>query len=179
MTIYALGDDRPRISPLAYVHPAATVIGRVTIGPGSSVWPQAVLRGDLNDIVVGAGTNIQDGSVVHANERHATRIGDGCVVGHLVHLEGCDIGDGALVGSGAVVLPGAVVGAGAMVGAAALVTGRFVVPPRTLALGAPASLRGAVPNPEHILINVERYRALARRHREGLVPIPAEGPVDG
>ena len=103
MAIYALGDRVPQIDPTAFVHPDATVIGNVTIGPDSTIWPQAVLRGDYGSITVGARTSIQDGSVIHTTERHPTVIGDDCVIGHLVHVECCTIEDRALVGSGSIV----------------------------------------------------------------------------
>ena len=100
MAIYALGDKVPNVHADAYVHPDATVIGDVTIGAGSSVWPSAVLRGDYGSITVGESTSIQDGTIVHATFDKPTTIGSRCVVGHLAHLEGCTIEDGALVGSG-------------------------------------------------------------------------------
>ncbi|MGW0507612.1 gamma carbonic anhydrase family protein [Micromonospora sp. NPDC003241] len=168
MPIYALGDLVPDIDPSAYVHPDAVVIGRVVLGPDTSVWPGAVLRGDGNEIVIGAGTNVQDGTVVHASERHATRVGERCVIGHLAHLEGCVVEDDALVGSQAVVLSDAVVGAGALVGAAALVPPRFVVPPRTMALGVPVSIRDTPPDADVLRINAARYVESARRYRTSL-----------
>ena len=99
MTIYALGDKFPTIDPSAFVHPQATIIGDVTIGAESSVWPHAVLRGDASRIVVGARTSIQDGAVIHCTGENETRIGDDCVIGHLVHMEGCTIEDCCLVGT--------------------------------------------------------------------------------
>ena len=109
MAIYALGDLVPQIDPDAFVHPDATVIGDVLIGPDSTIWPQAVLRGDYGRITVGARTSIQDGSVIHSTLLHPTLIGDDCVIGHLVHIECCTIEDGALVGSGSIVLHRAIV----------------------------------------------------------------------
>ena len=168
MTIYALGDLTPEIHPSAYIHPDAVIIGRVVLGPEASVWPGAVLRGDSNEILVGTGSNIQDGTVVHANDRHVTRIGDMCVVGHLAHLEGCVVEDGTLIGSQATVLPGAVVGSGALVGACALVPGSMRVPPRTYALGVPARIRDTPPDADKIRINAERYIEKARQYRAEL-----------
>ena len=104
MPVYALGASVPDIAPTAFVHPEATVIGSVTIGEESSIWPQAVLRGDYGKIVVGARTSIQDGAVVHCTAELDTFIGDDCVVGHLAHLECCVVEDGSLVGTGSVVL---------------------------------------------------------------------------
>jgi carbonic anhydrase/acetyltransferase-like protein (isoleucine patch superfamily) len=171
VTVYALGEDRPQISPLAYIHPDATIIGRVTIGPDSSVWPHAVLRGDFGEIIIGSGSNIQDGTVIHSTDRQSTRIGDFCVIGHLAQLEGCVVEDGALVGSTAVVLQEAVIGAGALVGAAALVPTGFVVPPQAVALGAPVTIREAPSKADLIRVNAERYIANARRYRLELTPL--------
>jgi len=109
MAVYALGDLVPQIDPEAFVHPDATVIGDVYIGPQTTVWPQAVLRGDYGRITVGARTSIQDGSVIHSTLLHPTVIGDDCVIGHLVHMECCTIENGALVGSGSIVLHRAIV----------------------------------------------------------------------
>ena len=106
MTLYAIGERQPTIDPAAFVHPDAIIIGDVHLGPEASVWPGAVLRGDHGSIYVGAGSSVQDGSVVHCTATWDTVIGQGCVIGHLVHLEGCTVQDDALVGSGAVVLQG-------------------------------------------------------------------------
>ena len=123
--VYALGDRIPSIDPTAFVHPDAVVIGDVTIGPESTVWPTAVLRGDHGRIVVGAQTSVQDGTVVHCTADTSTPIiGDRCVVGHNAHLEGCTIEDDCLVGSGSVVLHRVVVRRGALVGATAMVRQR-------------------------------------------------------
>lgn len=170
MAVYALGDSVPAIHADAWVHPQATVIGNVTIGAGSTIWPQAVLRGDYGYIRIGARTSIQDGSVIHCTRELPTIIGDDCVVGHLAHLECCTVEDGALVGTGSVVLHRAVVGAGALVGAAALVPNGMNVPPRALALGVPAAIReDAVtwemigPNAAIYVTNGQRYRDELRR----------------
>jgi carbonic anhydrase/acetyltransferase-like protein (isoleucine patch superfamily) len=140
MPIYALGDLVPDIHPDAYVHPDAVLIGQVTLGPGASVWPTAVLRADSDRIVVGARTSVQDGTVIHTTTGEPTLIGEGCTIGHNVHLEGCLIGDGALIGSSSVVLNLAEVGAGALVGAGAVVSNKVVVPPLARALGVPAKI---------------------------------------
>jgi carbonic anhydrase/acetyltransferase-like protein (isoleucine patch superfamily) len=169
--VYALGDIEPTIDPTAYVHPDAVIIGNVTLGPESSVWPGAVLRGDAEAITIGARTSIQDGSVLHVTPAHGTRVGAECVIGHLVHLEGCTIEDGALVGSGAVVLHDAVVRTGALVAAGAVVSGGMEVPARAMALGIPAKIRPDAVNPDRMirpgmLGYVERgahYRKLLRR----------------
>jgi len=141
MPIYALGDRLPDIDPSAFIHPDAVVIGAVRIGPESTVWPTAVLRGDHGQITVGAATSIQDGTVVHCTSSVPTTIGDRCVIGHNAHLEGCTIEDDCLVGSGSVVLHRAIVRTGGLVGASALIPNDMEVPTRAMALGVPAKIR--------------------------------------
>lgn len=155
--IYAIGDKVPTIAETAFVHPDAVIIGDVTIGPESSVWPSAVLRGDSHAITVGAHTSIQDGAIIHCTRQEPTHIGDGVVVGHLAHMEGCTIGDGALIGSGAVVLPRAHVGARALVAAGAVVPNDVAVPEGALARGVPAKIvEGAAPQ-DVIAESVDTY----------------------
>lgn len=140
MPVYALGDRQPTIHPTAFVHPDAVLIGDVRIGPESSVWPAAVLRGDHAAIIVGAQTSVQDGTVVHCSKDLDTVIGDRCVIGHNAHLEGCTIHDDSLVGSGSTVLHRARVGPHALVGAGAVLGNDKVVPPYARALGVPAMI---------------------------------------
>jgi len=139
--IYALGDVEPRIHPTAFVHPDAVVIGDVEIGAESSIWPGAVLRGDNGSIRIGARTSIQDGTVVHCIPILPTSVGDGCVVGHIAHLEGCTVEAGSLIGNGSVVLHRVIVRSGALVGANAVVPDGMEVPTGMMALGVPARLR--------------------------------------
>jgi carbonic anhydrase/acetyltransferase-like protein (isoleucine patch superfamily) len=168
LAIYALGDRLPEIHPDAFVHPDATVIGSVVIGAESSVWPRAVLRGDYGQILVGARTTIQDGSVIHATEEFATSIGDDCVIGHLVHIECCTIENAALVGSGSIVLHRAIVRTNALVGAAALVPNGMEVPSGAMALGVPAKLRLDSVTPDMILPNAANYVRNAREYKTQL-----------
>lgn len=168
MPIYALGDLVPRIHPSAFIHPDAVVIGNVEIGEQSSVWPSAVLRGDEGKITVGARTSIQDGSVVHVTDELDTVVGDECVIGHIVHLEGCTIEDGTLVGNGAVVLHRAIVRSGAIVGSNAVITNDTEVPPKALALGIPAKIRPDGARQEIITDAVEKYLRRTRLYRENL-----------
>jgi carbonic anhydrase/acetyltransferase-like protein (isoleucine patch superfamily) len=168
MAVYAIGDAVPEIHPDAYVHPDATVIGQVSVGAGSTVWPGAVLRGDYGRITIGDRTSIQDGTVVHATETLPTVIGSNCVVGHIAHLEGCVVEDGCLIGSGSVVLHRAVVRTGALVGANAVVSNGVEVPSRAMALGVPAKIReNAVPEGSFDDA-VARYVANGKRYREEL-----------
>jgi carbonic anhydrase/acetyltransferase-like protein (isoleucine patch superfamily) len=163
--IYALGDDVPEIDPTAFVHPDAVVIGRVRIGAEATVWPHAVLRGDGAGIVIGARTSVQDGAVLHNTERYRTVVGDNCTIGHLAHLEGCTVEDGALIGTSSVVLHEAVVSRGALVGANAVVTNRMVVPPGAMALGVPAKIRENASSFEQNLRDAENYVQRGKRYR--------------
>ena len=168
MAVYALGDSEPEIHPDAYVHPQATVIGSVRIGADSTIWPQAVLRGDYGHITVGARTSVQDGAVIHCTAEHSTFIGDDCVIGHLAHLEGCIVEDGALVGTGSILLHRVVVRTTALVGAGALVPMGMEVPSGAMALGVPAKLRPDSVTSDQILPLAANYVANADRYRAGL-----------
>jgi carbonic anhydrase/acetyltransferase-like protein (isoleucine patch superfamily) len=165
MAIYALGDVEPRIDPDAYIHPDATVIGAVTIGPGTSVWPQAVLRGDYGVITVGARTSVQDGAVLHTTPRQPTVIGNDVVIGHLAHLECCTVHDGSLIGTGSIVLHEAVVETRALVGAGAVVPNGMVVPTGAMALGVPAKLRLDAVDADEIAANAQQYVKNGARYR--------------
>jgi carbonic anhydrase/acetyltransferase-like protein (isoleucine patch superfamily) len=168
MPIYALGEHEPRIDSEAFVHPDAVVIGNVTIGAYSTIWPCAVLRGDAGPITVGARTSIQDGAVIHVTESEPTVIGSDCVIGHQVHMEGCTIEDGVLVGSGSKVLANACVRAGALVGANAVVTQGMEVPARAMALGVPARVRLDAVDPALIAAGAEIYVARGAQYRASM-----------
>lgn len=168
VAIYSIGDRVPEIHETAYVHPEATLIGRVRIGPQASVWPQAVLRGDYGAIVVGACSNVQDGAVLHATADLDTVVGEWVVIGHLAHLEGCTVEDRSLIGVGSAVLHRAVVGPGATVGGGALVTNGTRVPPRALAVGVPAVLKEDRSDPALIEAMAQSYVDNAARYRSEL-----------
>ena len=132
----------PVVHPTAYVDASAQVIGDVDIGADSSVWMNAVVRGDVNTIRIGDRSNIQDGTVVHVmHETHPTRIGDDVTIGHAAVVHGCTIGNRVLIGMGATILNGAVVGEDSIVAAGSLVTEGAVIPPRSLVMGSPAKVR--------------------------------------
>lgn len=171
MGLWALDGVAPDIDDTAWVHPEATVIGNVRIGPESSVWPQAVLRGDYGQIRIGARTSIQDGTVLHTTEQWPTVIGDECVVGHLAHLEGCTVGNRCLIGSNSVVLNRVVIGEGSLVGAGALVPEDAVVPPDHRALGVPARVRPGAGIAQAVEYAVGVYVENARRYRNQLTRI--------
>ena len=168
MPVYEIDGVAPRIDPEAYIHPDAVVIGDVAIGPESSVWPHAVLRGDYGTITIGSATSVQDGTVVHAGPGFPTVIGDGCVIGHIVHLEGCLLEDESLVGSGSVVLHHAVIKSGATVGANAVVPNNMLVPEGALALGVPAKVLEGRSDVPMIKLSAAQYVMNAKRYREGL-----------
>ncbi|GAA1791392.1 gamma carbonic anhydrase family protein [Planosporangium flavigriseum] len=170
MPVYALGDLVPRIHPDAYVHPDAVVIGDVTIGAESSVWPTAVLRADFGRIEIGERTSIQDGTILHTTAQWPTVVGSDCVVGHNAHLEGCTIEDRCLIGSGSLVLNRAVVRVGSVIGAQALVPEDREVPAGHMALGVPARTRpmDTAVQAEWIAHGVREYVGNAKRYRDEL-----------
>lgn len=141
MPIYALGDLTPSISSEAFVHPDAVIIGDVRIGALSSVWPGAVLRGDGGHIEIGTGTSVQDNSVLHTTPEWPTVVGNDCVLGHLIHLEGCTIEDEVLIGNAAMVLHRSVIRTGAIVAANSVVLQDVDVPSGALAAGSPAQIK--------------------------------------
>lgn len=145
--VYSFGGFTPRIHPTAYLAPTAVVIGNVEIGPESTVWFGAVLRGDnpAQPIRIGARTSIQDGCIVHVSDRGPTVVGDDVTVGHGAVFESCTIERGALIGMNAVLLHEAIVGEEAVVGAMSLVPERMRVPPRTLVAGVPAQIKKELP----------------------------------
>lgn len=169
MPIYALGDIEPKIHPSAFIHPDAVVIGKVEIGAEASVWPTAVLRADGDDcrIMVGARTSIQDGTVLHVTDGLDTVVGADCVIGHIVHLEGCTIEDQVLVGNGAVVLHRAVARTCSLVGSNAVVTNDMEIPSGAMALGVPAKIRPDSVTPDMIFDGVNKYLTRTLRYRDG------------
>ena len=145
MNIRPYRDASPMIGQRVWIDPAAVVIGRVTIGDDASIWPGAVLRGDVNTIEIGARSSIQDGSILHvASDRIAgdggisLLVGAECTVGHRVILHACTVGARCLIGMGAILMDGAVVGDEVIVGAGSLVPAGKKLPPRTLWVGSPA-----------------------------------------
>ena len=146
----------PKIAASAYIDPAAVLIGDVTIGEDSSVWPCVVIRGDVNFIRIGARTNIQDGSVLHVmRDTHPLILGDNVNIGHGAILHGCTIESRCLIGMGAIILNGARVGAGSIIAAGTLVPEGTEVPPGSLFMGQPGKFRRAL-TPED-QAGIDRY----------------------
>ena len=159
----------PRVAPCAYIDMSAQVIGDVEIGARSSVWMNAVIRGDVHYIRIGQETNVQDGSVLHVmRDDYPLVLGDRVTVGHNVTLHGCQIENDCLIGMGAVVLNGARIGSGSIIGAGAVVTEGAVVPPASFFLGTPARFKKQLG--EDDLAVIRRYAAnyveYARNYRE-------------
>jgi carbonic anhydrase/acetyltransferase-like protein (isoleucine patch superfamily) len=130
----------PEIDPSAYVAPSAVVMGAVKLAPKASVWPTAVLRGDIEAIEIGEGSNVQDGSVVHLADDLGVKVGKYVTIGHMAMIHACTIEDECLIGMKATVLDGAVIGRRSIVGAGAVVTKNMQVPPGSLVLGMPAKV---------------------------------------
>ncbi len=153
-----------------YIAPNAAVIGNVTMHENSSVWFSCVLRGDADRIEIGAGSNIQDGTVMHADPGYPMVVGENVTVGHNAMLHGCTIGDGSLVGINAVVLNGARVGKGCLIGANALVTEGMKIPDGSLVLGSPAKIRSQLSQEQQLALmhNADHYVGNALRFSRDL-----------
>jgi carbonic anhydrase/acetyltransferase-like protein (isoleucine patch superfamily) len=166
--VRTFGKHRPRIDPRAFVHDSAEVIGRVVLGPGVSLWPLTVLRGDVDAIIVGADTNIQDLSMVHCDYGRPTRIGRGVTIGHGAVIHGARIADGCLIGMGATVLECSI-GRESLVGAGALVPKGVRIPARSLVLGLPAKVVRPLTAAElrRLKESAAVYKKLARQHQRG------------
>jgi carbonic anhydrase/acetyltransferase-like protein (isoleucine patch superfamily) len=170
LAIYRLDNLTPQMADSAWVADNAQVIGDVVLGEGASVWFGTTVRGDTARIVIGADSNIQDGSVLHADEGLPLTIGAQVTVGHQVMLHGCTVGEGSLIGIGAIVLNGATIGKHCLVGAGALVTEGKTFPDGSLIIGSPARVARAL-TPEQIeglRQSAEHYRLNAQRFRQGL-----------
>jgi carbonic anhydrase/acetyltransferase-like protein (isoleucine patch superfamily) len=168
--IYALDGEHPEIDASAFVAPDASVIGRVRIGAGASVWFGARVRGDNELMTIGDGSNIQDNSVLHSDWGFALTIGQNCTVGHLAMIHGCVIGDHCLIGMKATVLNGAQIGSNSLIGAGSLVTEGKVIPEGVLALGSPAKVIRDLTEEElgRLKLSARHYQENARRFRVGL-----------
>ncbi|MEL7214887.1 MAG: gamma carbonic anhydrase family protein [Pseudomonadota bacterium] len=172
-TLYALDGIAPQIASDAWIAPGAHVMGNVRLGARSSVWFNAVIRGDNELIDIGAGSNVQDGAVLHTDIGCPLTIGENCTIGHKAILHGCTLGDGVLIGMGATVLNGAVIGAGSLIGANALVTEGKEIPEGSLVLGAPAKVVRVLDEGQRaaLLASAEGYQANAARFRTGLTAL--------
>lgn len=171
--LWRLNDQSPEIDPSAWAAPTAVLVGRVRLLAQANVWFGAVLRGDNEWIEIGAGSNVQDGAVVHTDPGMPATIAEDVTIGHNAVIHGCRIGPGALIGMGATVMNGAEIGAECLVGANALVTEGQIFEPGTLILGAPAKAARALVAEARAGLreSAKRYVANAARFRDGLAPI--------
>lgn len=156
-----------------WIAPTAQLMGKVRIDSGASVWFGAVLRGDNELIHVGAGTNVQENSILHTDMGYPMTIGVNCTIGHKAMLHGCTIGDNSLIGMGATVLNGAVIGKNCLIGANALITEGKIIPDGSLVMGAPGKVVRALDQTAIIGLtkSAEGYQMNMRRFRKGLVPV--------
>ncbi len=173
MAIYQLDILSPRIASTAWVADSAQVMGNVELAEDASVWFGVVIRGDTETIRIGRGSNIQDGSVLHADIGKPLTVGDNVTVGHKVMLHGCTIGDGSLIGIGAIVLNGAKIGKGCIVGAGALVTEGKEFADGSMIIGSPAkAVRELTATQQaQLQLSALHYIANARRFKDGLKQI--------
>lgn len=165
-------EAKPKVHPTAFVHPSAEVIGRVIIGKHASIWPQVVLRGDIEPIKVGEMANIQDATVVHTTRKIPVTLEKGVTIGHGAILHGTHIGAFSLIGMGAILLDGSVIGKECLIGAGALVPENVKIPPRSLVLGIPGKVVRKL-RPEELELLHQRakdYVRYARQHREESSP---------
>jgi carbonic anhydrase/acetyltransferase-like protein (isoleucine patch superfamily) len=161
-------EAQPEIAADVYVAPNATIVGSVSIGAGSSVWYQVVIRGDINEIRIGKRTNIQDGSILHVADRYALAIGNEVCCGHRAILHACVVHDRVLIGMGATVMDGAEIGSGSIVGAHCLITKETVIPPGSLVTGSPGKVvrRLTAGEMKGIEDLAAKYEVIAGRYRE-------------
>lgn len=167
MAVYELDGVKPERHPESWVADSAAVLGRVIMHKDSSVWFGATVRGDNDPVIIGEGSNVQDGSVLHTDVGYPLTIGKNVTIGHLVMLHGCEIGDGSLIGIGAVVLNGAKIGRGCLVGAGSLVTEGKEFPDGSMIMGSPAQVVRQL-TPEQIArvaSSAAHYVLQAQRHR--------------
>jgi carbonic anhydrase/acetyltransferase-like protein (isoleucine patch superfamily) len=168
--IYDLGKQQAEVAADAFVAPTATLIGDVSLQPDSSIWFGAVLRGDIEQITIGRGSNIQDGSVCHTDPNNPCTVGEFVTVGHMAMLHGCEIGDGSLIGIGATLMNGSSVGKNCIVGAHALVTEGKKFPDNVVIMGAPAKVVREITAEDRVALraNAERYVERAKRYKQEL-----------
>ncbi|TEA77860.1 gamma carbonic anhydrase family protein [Allopusillimonas ginsengisoli] len=173
MTLYKLGELAPKIHDSAFIAAEATIIGLAELHARTSIWPGAVIRGDNEPIIVGEGSNVQEGAVLHTDPGCPLTIGKDVTIGHQAMLHGCTVEDGALIGIQAVVLNNAVIGKESLVGAGAVVTEGKVFPPRSLILGAPAKVVRTLSDDDvaGLLKNARTYAERAARYKTDLTPL--------
>lgn len=171
--IFSLAGRQPQLDGENYVADNARLIGAVHLQCGASVWYNAVLRGDNDELIVGENSNVQDGSILHTDPGFKLRIGANCTIGHMVMLHGCSIGDGSLIGIGSVILNGAQIGRNCLVGARSLITENKQFPDNSLIMGSPAQVVRELKPQEiaRLAFTAQVYVQNAQRYREQLRPV--------
>ena len=166
--------DTPRIHPSAFVHDSAEIIGRVILKKQSSIWPLVVLRGDIEPITIGEGSNVQDSTIMHTSQGIPVVLGKGVTIGHGAIVHGARVGDHSLIGMGAILLDGCVIGKECIIGAGALVPEGMRVPPRSLVIGMPGRIKRPLKAQELRLLHQRSkdYIRYADEHRRGSRPLP-------
>ena len=164
-----------RIDSTAFIHPLAVILGTVTLGAHVSVWPSAVLRGDSDSITIGDDSNVQDGTIIHADAGIPTNIGKRVGIGHRAIVHGSTIEDDCLIGMGAILLNGVHVGSGSIVGAGAVCREGMRIPPKSLVVGVPGKVirETTAAERERIKATVDAYLSLQEEHRAGKHPSPS------
>ena len=167
---YDLENKKPKNSGENWVAPNATIIGDVTLEKNTSIWFNATLRGDIENIHVGEGSNVQDGSVLHTDPGYPLKIGKNVTVGHMVMLHGCTIGDGSLIGINSVVLNGAKIGEGCLIGANTLITEGTEIPDGSLVMGSPGKVRGELNEDQKngLILSAHHYVDNSKRFKSEL-----------
>ncbi|SHM21392.1 Carbonic anhydrase or acetyltransferase, isoleucine patch superfamily [Roseovarius litoreus] len=173
MTLYALDGRSPTIAEDTWIAPDANVIGNVTLEEAASIWFGCTLRGDNELILIGAGTNVQENTVMHTDPGCPLTIGAGCTIGHKAMLHGCTIGDNTLVGMGATILNRAVIGRNCLIGAGALITEGKEIPDNSLVVGSPGRVIRTLDEAaiEGLRESARHYQRNMRRFRAGLTPV--------
>jgi carbonic anhydrase/acetyltransferase-like protein (isoleucine patch superfamily) len=177
MPLFEFDGMCPKVHPDAFIAPTAALIGDVTVEAGASVWFNAVVRADYAPVVIRAGANVQDGSVLHAPPGVPTDIGPGATVAHMCCIHGVHVGAQALIANHCTVLDGAVIGARSLIAAHSLVVGGTKIPEEVLVTGAPAKVKGPIAGTGAemwVNVNPGEYQALARRYRDGLRPVSTQ-----
>jgi carbonic anhydrase/acetyltransferase-like protein (isoleucine patch superfamily) len=172
--IATLGDKKlTTTSDNFWIAPDANVIGDVQMGEDTSIWFNATLRADYEPIIIGEGSNIQDGSVIHTDPGHECRVGKFVTVGHMVMLHGCDIGDGSLIGIGSVILNGAKIGKNCIIGSKALITEGTVIPDGSMVMGMPGKIKRELTKEEQEMIplSAKHYIENYKKYKELYKPI--------
>ena len=173
MSVYSFQSNIPNVESTAYIHDGATVIGNCNIGPGCSIWPSAVLRGDNDNITLKSNVNIQDGAVIHVDTNHPATLHDGVSVGHLAMVHGATIGENTLIGMQAIILNDAVIGKNCIIGANTVIAAGKIIPDNSLVVGTPGKIVREL-TAEQVAGNKQNalnYSAKANMYKTGLVKI--------